>query len=112
MNKRTFLVAVDAGDPNAQAQNFRLFLKDNPKVDNWWNYMPFIYLVVSSDDADAVAHSVRSRTGLNKFLVTEVNLNESEGMLPESAWNWIRTQSDGDLMTTRKTADTLSRTTQ
>ena len=93
MPDRTFVVAVDAREPNAEAASFRDALRKNPGIRAWWNHIPYVYLVTSPLNADELSANLFERSGLDRFLVMEVNPAESEGLLPEKAWDWIKKRS-------------------
>lgn len=94
MSRRVFVVALDANDPASDPRLFRTALKNNPDIENWWNYIPFVYLVTSERDSDEIGVSLHQRSGIRRFFVMQVNPAESEGLLPEDAWAWIRRQSE------------------
>jgi hypothetical protein len=94
MGDRTFVVAVDAREPRSEAAVFRKALQHNPGVTAWWNHLPYIYLVTSPLSADELSANLFERSQLDRFLVMEVNPAESEGLLPERAWDWIRKRSN------------------
>lgn len=93
MTKRMFIVALDANDPASNPALFRMAVKDNPDIESWWNHVPFVYLVTSESNSDEISVSLHQRSGIRRFFVMEVNPAESEGLLSNKAWAWIRRQS-------------------
>jgi hypothetical protein len=89
MIERTYVVALDAREPAADASVLRAALKDNNNIKNWWNHLPYVYIVITDLNADALSADIWKRTKLRRFLVVEINLAESEGLLSDKAWNWI-----------------------
>jgi hypothetical protein len=94
MTEQTYLIALDAREPQADASRFRHALKNNGNIKDWWNYIPHVYLVKSDLNADELSADIWQRTKLRRFLVMQVNVAESEGMLPDEAWNWMRKRED------------------
>ena len=95
MVERTYIVAVDAADPSANSMALRHAVEDNPDVSEWWNHIPCVYLVTTLLGADELSASFYTRSRIEKFLVMEVNMGESEGLLPDQAWRWIQRRSPG-----------------
>ena len=93
MDRRVFMVALDGNDPASDVRVFRNAIKDNPDIKSWWNYIPFVYLLASEQNADELSVSLYKRSGIRRFFVTQVNLAESQGLLPDEAWAWIRRQA-------------------
>ena len=93
MAKRVFVVALDGNDPSSDVRVFRNAIKDNPDIKSWWNYIPFVYLFVTELNADDLSVSLYKRSGIRRFFVVQVNLAESEGLLPDEAWAWIKRQT-------------------
>ena len=93
MTKRVFVVALDGNDPSSDVRVFRNAIKDNPDIKSWWNYIPFVYLLVSERNADDLSVSLYKRSAVRRFLVTQVNLEECQGLLPDEAWAWIKRQT-------------------
>lgn len=63
-------------------------------ITKWWHFMPNVYIVkvdgVSEKDiADAI---IKAFAGL-RFLVTKIDINTPNGVLPQGAWDWINKES-------------------
>jgi hypothetical protein len=100
MANRIYLITVDPTDPSADQVGLKKFLKaGSPKVDNWWNHIPHVFLISTGLDADAISDLIRPFMGRARFLVIEVQPEESEGALPEPAWRWIQNRSRHDELT-------------
>ncbi len=93
MTRRVFVVALDGNDPASDVRVFRNAIKDNLDIKSWWNYIPFVYLLASERNSDELSASLYKRSGIRRFFVMQVNLAESEGLLPDEAWAWIRRQT-------------------
>lgn len=93
MPERTFIIAVDPYAASLDIEDLREHIRTSPEFHNWWNHIPFVFLVTTDVDADRVSESLARHTNGARFLVMEVNPSESEGWLPERGWNWIRRRS-------------------
>jgi hypothetical protein len=89
-NCRTFIIVVDAVTIGENFASVAQFIASAPVFQSWWNHLPYAFLVATDLDAAGVSESLRSRAKDARFLVTEVNLADSEGRLPRVAWDWIR----------------------
>jgi len=99
MANKIYLITVDPTDPSVDLGRLKTFLKaGSPDIENWWNHIPYVFLVATGLDADAISELIRPFTGHARFLVVEIHPAESEGSLPEKAWRWIRTRSGQDEM--------------
>jgi hypothetical protein len=65
--------------------------------ENWWNHIPGVFLVVSDKDVGTISKAIRRYTKDARLLVVEANIAESEGLLPERSWRWIRRRSEAPL---------------
>jgi hypothetical protein len=93
MTDRTYMLTVDLLDPTLDLDALKEFIKTTPLFDNWWNHIPGVFLVVSSDSASTISENVRKYTHEARLLVIEVNTLESDGWLTEKGWKWIRRRS-------------------
>ena len=99
MPDRIYLITIDPTDPSADHAGLKRVLKaGSPDINNWWNHIPHVFMVSTNLDADAISDLVRPFAGRARFLVIEVQPEESEGSLPERAWRWIQKRSPHDEM--------------
>ncbi|HEY1933943.1 MAG TPA: hypothetical protein VGG99_18180 [Acetobacteraceae bacterium] len=99
MSNRIYLITIDPTDPSADHARLKAFFKaGSPHIDNWWNHIPHVFMVSTDLDADAISELIRPFAGRARFLVIEVQPEESEGSLPERAWRWIQKRSRHDEM--------------
>ncbi len=70
---------------------FENFLRYDPVILGFWNYIPLVYLV-KTNVATAAELSVLVRNQLmgNHCLVAEINPSNVDGWLPKPAWEWFR----------------------
>jgi len=92
MASRTYIVTIDASDPTVELDALKEFITNGSIFHDWWNHIPFVFLVTSDEDAGTISEALRRFTKDAKLLVIETNPAESEGLLPERSWKWIRRQ--------------------
>ncbi len=93
MRSRTYMVTVDLLDPTLDLDALHEFIKTTPLLENWWNHIPGVFLVVSDRDASELSNAIRPFTHNARLLVMEVNPAKSDGWLPEVSWQWVRRRS-------------------
>lgn len=63
-------------------------------ISKWWHYLPNVYLlkVDGVSEKDIADQIIREYQGL-RFLVTKIDINTPNGVLPQGAWDWINSES-------------------
>src|SRR5262249_20507774 len=69
---------------------FENFLRYDPEILGFWNYIPLVYLVKTNLSVSDLASRVRTHLRGNQCLVAEINLYNVDGWLPKPAWDWFR----------------------
>ncbi|HXA21434.1 MAG TPA: hypothetical protein VNW90_03980 [Acetobacteraceae bacterium] len=87
MTERTYVLVLDGGF--AELERMRHYITSSSDFSAWWNYIPMVFLVESKLTAEAIGERLHELAPEARFLVTEANLAESQGWLPESSWKWI-----------------------
>ena len=65
-------------------------------VKNWFHYIKSSYILISDKStANALDKEIRAIVRDRNYLIVAINLKDSQGWLPERAWNWIENQSLG-----------------
>jgi len=90
MPERAYIVAVDARTVDKDIAAIKDYIQTSSSINNWWNYIPCVFIVISPLTADAISEELKPLTRDTSLLVIEANLENSEGWLPERAWSWIR----------------------
>lgn len=93
MESRIYVISLDLLDPTLNLEGVREFIKTSSMFENWWNHIPGVFLVISRMDAATISEAVRRYTNDARLLITETNLDNSDGWLPDSAWTWVRRRS-------------------
>ena len=89
LGARTYLITAGALFP---VSDFEYFLKTDPHVLAYWNYLPGIYFVKSRASAQQLTLAVeRLFAGLN-YIVIQVNHFDMNGKLQKDAWQWFYEQ--------------------
>jgi hypothetical protein len=89
MNEHTYLVAIDAWNTTHDVSIVKEFIRTNPHITNWWNYIPYVFLIVTQWSTDDLSNALKEYTKDASLLVIEVKLKTAQGLLPERAWTWI-----------------------
>lgn len=63
-------------------------------IKNWFHYIKSAYILISDKTtANALDKDIRMIFRERNYLIVAINLKDSQGWLPERAWNWIEKQS-------------------
>jgi len=88
-SRRTYIVTFDASYALSGGEYIYNAIKTSSLFTSWWNWLPFVYLVESQAGADAICQELQRTLSGAHFLVAEVDLANSEGVLAQEAWNWV-----------------------
>lgn len=58
-------------------------------VTDWWHYIPNGYIVTTPVPSADITNSLSKRFPGLLFLIIEVNVNDTSGVLPKEAFDWI-----------------------
>jgi len=86
-NTYALYVAPDA--PDMVLASIGVFLKTDERIGSWWNHVPFLYMMTSECDAATLSKSIAKLVKPWTFLVIKVDPEDSQGWMPERAWDWI-----------------------
>lgn len=79
---------------NAPGQNYDALSDEIKNSDGWWHYLTSTWLVATNESADELARRLLQHLDANDSLLVIGVTDESEGWLPNKAWDWIRTHID------------------
>ncbi len=71
-----------------------LFGSDSTTFSKWWNHLPFVFLVMSDKTALEITGVIHEHFKEARFIVGELNLTNTNGILKEPSWNWIVQRED------------------
>ncbi len=97
MSERTYLVAIDAWNTTHDVSVVKDFIKSSTMITDWWNYIPYVFLLVSPLTANELSDALKPYTKDAGLLVIEANPGSAQGMLRKTAWEWFdrRVQQTG-----------------
>ena len=87
--EHTYLVAIDAWNTTHDVSAVKDFIRDSPDITDWWNYIPYVFLLVTPLSAAELSEALKVHTKDASLLVIEANPQNSQGLLQERAWTWI-----------------------
>jgi hypothetical protein len=59
-------------------------------ISDWWHYTESAYLIASSHSVNDIYNKIFPGVPGRNLLVIEVDPNNSQGWLPQVAWDWIK----------------------
>jgi hypothetical protein len=89
MTEHTYILAIDANHSASDLGKIQDYVITSKDFSSWWNHLPMIFMLESSLSADAIGEKLHALTPRARFLLTKIDLAESQGWLPEISWKWI-----------------------
>jgi len=103
MSERTYLLALEICSLT-DSEQVRHYITTSQDFSSWWNHLPFIYLLDSALDQQAITARIHDRAPEARFLLTPIDAAEVDGWLPEVSWKWLekraRTRSSSESVLT------------
>lgn len=91
--KKAFIITIDKSgfDPANRYKNFHDNLTTANGVMSWWHYLDNVYIIITNSAVTAqnVSEFVQQFLPNKQFLAAEIKLSTRQGMLPQTAWDWI-----------------------
>ncbi len=87
--KKVYLLVFDRDDFRHNYLRIHKKIKNDVYIENWWHYLKSAYILTSELSAEHLFDEIRKILPNHKFLITEIDLENCEGWLPEKAWEWI-----------------------
>lgn len=75
-------------------------------VDDWWHYLPNMYLVNTTLNAQQIASTLQIQFPGLLFIINKIDHSDYNGVLPKDAWEWIKKYSTKKLIRFKKVTDT------
>ncbi len=85
----TVLVAFDVLDPKFNPDAVKTFIDRSRDIDGWWNHIPGVYVLNLNADWQQVVDDLISIQRGAFFLMTPINPKNTNGFLPQAAWDWL-----------------------
>lgn len=91
MRSKFYIVTINADKFNPDLE-FHKGLTETKGIEAWWHhfYSTYIIKVSNSVKAKDIVNVVRRIAPQKRSFIAEINLNNAGGILPQTAWNWIR----------------------
>jgi hypothetical protein len=89
MSEHVYILAVDAKCSPAELEKIQQYVMTSRDFTSWWNHIPLIFMLETALTTDKIGEKLHTIVPDVRFLLTEVNLAESQGWLPEVSWKWI-----------------------
>lgn len=94
MNRNfTYLLVYDQKSSNINSKVLHQYVSDSKHINGWWHHLPGVYIFNSPLSADELAEQFKNVLDFSKFLIVEINSANSNGWLPQKAWNWLQTEA-------------------
>ena len=92
-NRKAYIICFDKGGvlDMFDYKGLKEVVKTAEGILNCWHYLESTYIIITESNISAsdVADFFRAHLINKHFLVSEVNLINHNGWLPEKAWDWI-----------------------
>ena len=90
MSKNNYVVVFDPMNDRFDPVAIRNAMKAESRIINWWNHILNCFLVTFDGDSDELAATLYSPADGVRFFVMHVDPRDSEGILAERSWSWIK----------------------
>src|SRR5262245_49402137 len=89
---KTYMVSAGLV-PNALS-GLEHFLRNDHRIEAYWNYLPGVYFVKSNFTAEQLSYGFEPYFGGASFIVVEVNPFNMNGRMPKGTWGWFYEKPD------------------
>lgn len=90
---KAYILVLDkeTADYSFDSNDFHHKITTAKGVISWWHYIDNTYILITEKRviAKSITDFVRSTTNELHFFISELNLNNHNGWLPNEAWEWI-----------------------
>jgi len=87
--RKVYLLVFDRDYEKYDYKEFHNSIKESPYIYTWWHYIKSCYILISDLSANSLSEEIRKMVPAHRFLLTQIHLNNSDGWLPQKAWDWI-----------------------
>jgi hypothetical protein len=90
MWNKAYILTFDKND-KIGSEDFHNTLSKAEGIETWWHYLESTYILIVKDNITAsnISEYIMKIAPENHFFVSELNLKNHNGWLPEKAWDWI-----------------------
>ena len=89
---KAYLIVFDMDD-NIDYNDFHNKLVSSTSIVTWWHYLKSSYLIISRESATVLSEHINKIAPKKQYLIMEVNIKNRNGLLPQIAWDWIKSIS-------------------
>lgn len=86
---RMYLLVFDVSRVPVNMEALHTYIRDSRDITSYWNYIPLVYIIRTHLDLHAMSAKLNAMFGGAWFLLTEINGQSTNGILPLPAWDWI-----------------------
>ena len=87
-------VTYDSAQFYFDNQKIHDYITSLPGVTNWWHYLSNVYILrVDGSNEKNIADAIIKEFGGLRFFITKIDINVTNGVLPQEAWSWINNES-------------------
>lgn len=99
MNRKAYIIVFNKGGilDTFSYDKFHDSITTAKGVINWWHYIDNLYIIITENKVTAsnVSQYVQQILPNKHFFVSELNLKNHNGWLPQEAWDWINKYKNG-----------------
>ncbi len=90
MSEHTYVAIFDPLDEGFDPLAVRETVQSDDRVIHWWNHIVNCFLVTFKGNSDELARLFSSAANGGRFFVMQVDPRDSEGILADRSWSWIK----------------------
>jgi len=84
---KSLLVYVSPAEFTGSADQLKEFITQNINTKKWWNYVPYLYVIISDVSAQAWADKMARFVGeYTDVIVAEINPEQVKGAVDKGGW--------------------------
>lgn len=88
--RRAYILTFDRDD-NTDYTKFHNELIAIRGIETWFHYLKSSYVLISKYSASQLNEEINKLVPGKRLLIVELNLKNRNGILPEKAWEWLKT---------------------
>lgn len=88
-----YIIIFDNSQIQYDPQEIHRFVTKSPYLNDWWHYLPNVYIIVTDMSAKRMADSTIAQFPGLRFLISKIDLSDNNGVLKKGAWDWINSKT-------------------
>lgn len=85
-----YLIIYDSTQLQFDQNHIHRFITTSTEISDWWHYIQNLYIITTDISAKTMADSIISTYPGLRFFISRIDLNDYNGVLHTSAWDWIK----------------------